>query len=108
MIQNEEDFIRKLEAAIENNLGDSSFGVNQLFEAVSMSQMQVYRKLKASVNQTPSQFIRRYRLEVGKERLKHTHKTVAEIAYEVGFTDPNYFSRTFYQEFLITPSDYRN
>ena len=103
----ENAFLKKLEEAIEENLSDSSFGVSQLNSAVSMSQIQVYRKLKALTNQTPSQFIRHYRLKKGQELLKTSDKTVAEIAYEVGFVDPNYFSRTFTNEFSQTPTKYR-
>lgn len=104
----EEAFIKKLKDSIEEHLSDSKFGVNQLSNAVSMSQMQVYRKLKVLTNQTPSQFIRNYRLQKGKELLSSSDNTIAEIAYEVGFTDPNYFSRTFTKEFTQTPTEYRH
>ena len=100
-------FIEKLENAIEKHLGDSTFGVNQLYKTVSVSQMQGYRKLKALTGQTPSQFIRNFRLLKGKALLTSTDKTVAEIAYEVGFTDPNYFSRAFQKAFSQSPTEYR-
>ncbi|MEM9887202.1 MAG: helix-turn-helix domain-containing protein [Bacteroidota bacterium] len=100
-------FIKKVEAAIEANLDDPDFGVHQLYEAVSMSQMQVYRKLKALVDQTPSEFIRLYRLQKGRDLLKTTDRTVSEVAYDVGFTDPNYFSRAFQKIYGLTPSEYR-
>lgn len=103
----EDAFVKKLKNAIEENFSDSSFGVGQLNNVASMSQMQVYRKLKELVNQTPSQFIRNFRLLKGQELLKTSNKTVAEIAYEVGFMDPNYFSRIFTKEFSQTPSEYR-
>ena len=66
--------------------------------------MQVYRKLKALTNRTPSQFIRSIRLQKAMKLLKSTDLTVSEIAYDVGFTDPNYFSRTFLEEYGIRPS----
>ena len=100
-------FLQRLEEAIEANLNDSSFGVNELYEAVSMSQMQVYRKLKSVNGQTPSDVIRNYRLKKGRELLKTTDKTIAEIAYEVGFSDPNYFSRAFRKEFRQSPRSFR-
>ena len=103
----EDAFIKKLKDTIEENLGDSTFGTSQLYHAVSMSQMQVYRKLKTLTNQTPSQFIRSHRLQKGKELLRTSDKTIAEIAYEVGFMDPNYFSRVFMKEFTQTPTEYR-
>ncbi|MCB0665936.1 MAG: helix-turn-helix domain-containing protein [Saprospiraceae bacterium] len=108
MKPHEDDFVQKLKNAIEENLSDSTFDVNRLNNAVSMSQMQVYRKLKALINKTPSQFIRNYRLQKAQELLKTSDKTIAEIAYEVGFTDPNYFSRAFTKLFSQTPTDYRD
>lgn len=100
-------FIQKLNDAMEANFEDATFGVNELYEAVAMSQMQVYRKLKSLVGKTPSQFIRDYRLLKAKALLKQTDKTIAEIAYEVGFTDPNYFSRAFQKTHLQSPSNFR-
>lgn len=104
----EEQFIDRLRAAVQAELSDSEFGVPQLAQSVSMSQMQVYRKLKAITNQTPSQFIRSIRLEAGRALLGTPDLTIAEIAYDVGFSDPNYFSRTFQQQFGASPSDYRS
>ena len=101
------DFIQKLNEAMEKNFEDATFGVNELYDAVAMSQMQVYRKLKSLAGKTPSQFIRDYRLLKAKTLLKQTDKTIAEIAYEVGFTDPNYFSRAFQKTYFQSPSDFR-
>lgn len=103
----EDAFIAKLNAILEHRLTDSEFGVPELAEAAAMTQMQVYRKLKALTNKTPSQFIRSARLRRAVELLKTTQLNVSEIAYEVGFSDPNYFSRTFHQEFGCPPAQYR-
>lgn len=103
----ENAFLKKLELAMEENLYDSTFGVSQLSESVAMSQIQLYRKLKDLKNQSPSHFIRNYRLQKGLNLLKTSDKTVSEIAYDVGFADPNYFSRIFTKEFSQTPTDYR-
>jgi signal transduction histidine kinase/DNA-binding response OmpR family regulator len=100
----EEAFLQKLHEQIQRNLSDTEFGVPQLADAVHLSQMQLYRKLKALTGKTPSQFIRSYRLEKGLELLKAGQLTVAEVAYEVGFSDPSYFSRTFQKEFKRNPS----
>jgi signal transduction histidine kinase/ligand-binding sensor domain-containing protein/CheY-like chemotaxis protein len=100
----ERAFLEKLEAIVQQHLGETGFGVPQLAEALHMSQMQVYRKLKALTGRTPSQFIRSFRLQKGKELLHTTDLTISEIAYEVGFSDPNYFSRTFHHEFKVSPN----
>ncbi|MEM9261294.1 MAG: response regulator, partial [Bacteroidota bacterium] len=100
-------FLHELEAAVEERLDDPDFGVPLLAAAVTMSQSQVYRKLKALVGKTPSQFIRSVRLRRGRELLTDPARNVSEIAYEVGFADPNYFTRTFNEEFGSSPSDWR-
>lgn len=101
-------FLEKLTKVVQANLENPDFGVPQLAEAVLMSQMQVYRKLKALTGQTGSQFIRSLRLQRGRELLQTTDLTISEIAYDVGYSDPNYFSRTFHQEFKKPPSDFRS
>ena len=72
-----------------------------------MSKIQVYRKLKALIGKTPSVFIRNIRLQKGKELLENSNLTISEIAYDIGFGDPNYFSRTFQKEFGKSPSAIR-
>ena len=99
-------FLQKLWEHILVNLSDAEFGVVQLADAIPMSQMQLYRKLKALTGKTPSQFIRSYRLQQGLELLQKGELIISEIAYEVGFTDPSYFSRVFHKEFGKSPSDF--
>ncbi|MGH1436917.1 MAG: ATP-binding protein [Lewinella sp.] len=104
----EDTFLQKLHEHIHAQLNNSEFGVPQLAAASHLSQMQLYRKLKALTGKTPSQFIRSYRLNQGLELLKEGQLTVSEVAYEVGFSDPSYFSRTFQKEFRKNPSGFLN
>lgn len=99
-------FLQKLRDHLQIHLSDAEFGVAQLADVIPMSQMQLYRKLKALTGKTPSQFIRSYRLQKGLELLKQEELNISEIAYEVGFTDPSYFSRVFQKEFGKSPSDF--
>lgn len=71
---------------------------------MDLSQVQLYRKLKALTGLTPVQFIRHLRLEKAKHLLKTTDLHVSEVAYDVGFSDPAYFSRIFQKEFKVSPS----
>jgi len=100
-------FLNKLQVVIEENLTNNQFGVPELAKGVQMSEMQVYRKLKALTDKTPSVFIRNIRLQKGKELLQNSDLTISEIAYDIGFSDPNYFSRTFQKEFGKSPTDFR-
>lgn len=103
----EQQFLNKLEKVVLDHLSEVAFSVPEFAKAVNMSQMQVYRKLKALTSQTPSQFIRRVRLDKGREMIVSTDLNISEIAYEVGFSDPNYFTRSFQKEFKLTPTEAR-
>ena len=102
----EDIFLQKLQEQIQIHISDAQFGVPHLAAAVHLSQMQLYRKLKALTDKTPSQFIRSYRLQRALELLQVGKLNVSEIAYDVGFSDPSYFSRMFHKEFGKSPSKF--
>ena len=104
----EDSFLKKLREVVATHLDDPNFDVPQLCQAAHLSNMQVNRKLKALTDKTPSRFIRSVRLHKAKELLQTSELNISEIAYEVGFSDPNYFSRAFHKEFGKAPSEYRN
>lgn len=104
----EDEFLQKVRAVVQDHLHDSHFNVPQLADLLHLSHIQLYRKLKALLDQTPSQFIRTTRLQKAAELLKNPELNISEIAYDVGFSDPNYFSRAFQQTFGKSPSDFRN
>ena len=97
-------FLGKIRTVIEENLSDSNLGMLQLSQAVSLSHTQVYRKLKAITGENPTHYIRKMRLQHGFKLLSTTEMNISEVAYETGFTDPNYFSRSFSEEFGFPPS----
>jgi signal transduction histidine kinase/DNA-binding response OmpR family regulator len=107
MSAQEVDFIDKLRTIVEDNIDDSALSIAILCESVNLSHTQLYRKLKALTNKTPSQFIRSIRLAKAKELLANSTLNISEIAYQVGFNNPNYFSRAFQQEFGTAPSSLR-
>lgn len=100
-------FLEKLNEFIEKNLIEADFSMANLSAFLNMSQVQVYRKIKSLTNQTPTQYIRAKRLDKAVNLLKTTSLNISEIAYQVGYSDPNYFSRTFHKEFGRTPSSFR-
>jgi signal transduction histidine kinase/CheY-like chemotaxis protein/ligand-binding sensor domain-containing protein len=104
----EDKFIQKLQGIIHDNIGDAEFGVSELGKAAMMSHIQLYRKLKALTDKTPSIFIRSIRLQKAMDLLKNSNLNISEIAYDVGFSDPNYFSKTFHQEFGKPPRSIRD
>jgi AraC-like DNA-binding protein len=88
-------------------MDDTDLSINDLCRAVKLSHAHLYRKLKALTNQTPVQLIRYIRLQKAKGLLENSEMNISEIAYAVGFTDPNYFSRIYHKEMGITPSETR-
>jgi CheY-like chemotaxis protein/two-component sensor histidine kinase len=103
----EDAFLQKARKAVEEHLADDSFDIHQLCRLLAMSRAQLHRKLTALTGRSASHFIRSIRLHRAKILLASTDQTVAEIAYEVGFRDPNYFTRTFMEEFGVAPSGMR-
>jgi AraC-like DNA-binding protein len=71
-----------------------------------LSRSQVWRKLKALTNQTVTEFIRKHRLRAAALLLPRQSGTVSEIAYQVGFESLSYFSKAFYEEYGVFPSEY--
>jgi AraC-like DNA-binding protein len=73
---------------------------------VGMSRMQLFRKLKALTDQAPGDFIRIMRLKRAAEMLTQGAGNIAEVAFQVGFQDPSYFTKSFQKQFGQTPSEF--
>lgn len=102
------DFSSKLLDTIQKMYKDSDLDVYAFADAMGMSRSLLNEKIQQALGQSIAQFIRTYRLNVAKEMICNgTNKdmNISEIAYEVGFNDPKYFTRCFTQEFNATPSD---
>lgn len=102
----DDKFMKKVLEVIESNLANQLFGVEPLADAVAMSAVQLYRKLKAITGKTPNEVIREVRLERAASMLQKQMGTVAVVAYQVGFNNLSYFSKCFKEKFGSTPSDY--
>lgn len=98
-------FIVRFKDVVEKRLSDSTLSVDDLAAAMNLSRVQLYRKVKAISGSSPVELLRTARLNRGYQLLIQTNKTVSEIAYEIGFTAPSYFTRCFKNEFGISPSD---
>lgn len=101
----EDEFLRTIQTTILDRLDDPELNVDDLAKAVFLSHTQMYRKLKALTGKTPTLFMRSIRLQKGRELLLTTNQSVTEVAFQVGFNDPNYFSRVFQKEFSVLPSE---
>lgn len=102
----DELFIKKALKCVEENMSDSNFQVHDLAQELGVSKAQLYRKLKGIVGQSANEFIRTVRLKRAAQMLKEGQQTIAEITYEVGFNDLQYFRYCFKEQFGVNPSDY--
>ena len=100
-------FAEQLNEAIHKNMSNPNLKMDDLGEEMGLSRVQLYRKVKAITGQTPVELLRQMRLQQAYALLTSTTKTVAEIAYEVGFGTPGYFSTCFKKQFGKYPTDLR-
>jgi signal transduction histidine kinase/ligand-binding sensor domain-containing protein/DNA-binding response OmpR family regulator len=99
-------FVQQVLESIERNMANPTYGVEDLGRDVAMSRTQLYRKLKAVSGQSANEFIRAIRLKRAAQLLIQGELTIAQITYEVGFTDLPYFRECFKKLFGVTPSAY--
>jgi AraC-like DNA-binding protein len=102
-----DNFLTVARSIVDANYDDESFGCPALCDALKMSRSHVHRKLNVEVNLSTSDFIRQIRLEKAKELLVNTNHSIYEVALKVGYTDANYFSRSFSKIYGIPPSQCR-
>ena len=102
----EEDFLQKVVGIIEANIVEPKLSVEFLAEECSMSRATFYRKVESMLGESPSDFIRTYRLKKAAQLLKNTNLYISEVAYQTGFRNPKYFTQVFQKEFGTTPTDY--
>ena len=101
----DEQFIKKLTQVIDENLKDEDFGASELAAQLGMSRVTLYRKVKTIIKKSVAEFIRETRLKRAYEMLHKKTGTVSEIAYDVGFSHPQYFNKCFQDYYGVTPGD---
>lgn len=104
----EQDFLRKLNRLIESNIDNSAYTVEDLSNDLSISRVQLYRKVKAILGISVSDHINNIRLDKAKELIVNSNKNISEIAYAVGYSSPNYFSTIFKNKFGVSPKDFKS
>lgn len=103
----EERFVRRAREAVKQHIDAPEFGPQELADAVALSYVQCYRRLRNEVEKTPSRFIRSVRLEHAAELLRNGAESIQSVASAVGFNSASYFTRCFHEEMGQTPSSYQ-
>jgi DNA-binding response OmpR family regulator/two-component sensor histidine kinase len=105
--QIEDAFITKLIETIHAHIDDSEFGIMQTARVMTLSRAQLHNKIKALTGRSTGLYIRYIRLLQAHKLLDNPDLNISEIAYDVGFKDPAYFTRCFKEEFGKAPSEFR-
>lgn len=109
MVQKEERmteqlFLEKIYVLLDKNISDFQFKVEDIGKSIGLSRVQLYRKIKDATGYSPNELLRIYRLRKAKKLLSTTDRGIAEIAYEVGFSSPSYFTKCFREYYKESPT----
>ena len=106
LLNDDERLMKHVLQVIEDRMSDSAFNVSQLCEDTGIGSKRLLRMLKKQTGQTPVNFIRQIRLKKAALLLQQKKFTVTEVMYMIGFSHPSYFTRSFTEEFGISPKAY--
>ena len=102
----DEQFLSNLYKAIEKNISNPDFHIENLSKEIGMSRASLYRKIKALTDLSANEFIKKFRLQVAQKYLRETDLSISEISYKTGFNNPAYFTNCFKKEYKMSPSKY--
>lgn len=105
--ERDKDFLKSIIEAIEKNISDSTFGVEELSSKLGLSSSHFYRRLKQLTGQVPNVYLRNFRLQRAAELFKSNKGyNVAEVMYQIGIESNSYFSTAFKKLHGVSPSEY--
>lgn len=105
--QIDRSFMQKFTAYVETHYARQDFQVTDLCHEMNLSRSQLYRKVKALLGESIIDYVQQVRLEKARELLLEGKLPVAEIAYQVGYSSPDYFSTVFRSRYGVAPSQVR-
>ena len=103
----DEKLIQKAIQYVEGNISRCELSVEELSRELGMSRVHLYKKLLSITGKSPIEFIRVIRLKRAAQLLRQSQQNISEVAYQVGFNNPKYFSKYFKEEFGVLPSTYQ-
>lgn len=104
----DKELMLRITRIIHENIDNEALSLDFIASESALSKMQLYRKMKELIGQTPTEYIRSFRLRQAERLLKSTNKTVQEIMYSCGFNNKAYFYREFAKKYHLTPGEYRS
>jgi DNA-binding response OmpR family regulator len=106
IVSEDEKFLKSAFDCIEKNITNYNFSVEELSRQMALSRVSLYKRMLALTGKTPVDCIRTVRLKRAVQLLEKSQLSIANIAYEVGFNNPTYFSKVFKDEYGTVPSEY--
>ena len=98
----------QLDAWLTGHLGDPKLNIDDFAESMGYGRTTFYKKVKRLVGVTPNEYIKKLRMNRAVELLGDDTLTISQVAYQIGISDPYYFSKMFKSYFGVTPSKYRS
>ncbi len=98
-------FLSEAKSIVLDHISNEQFGVSELADLMHMSRSSLLRKIKKQTHLSASQFIREIRLQKASALLLETELTASEISFEVGFSNPSYFTKCYREYYGYPPSE---
>lgn len=99
--------VAQLDSYIETHIGDTDLNVDKIAEALGYRRTNFYNKISALLGCSPKEYVRKHRIMRAADLLQDEKYTIAEVAYKLGFSSPQYMSSVFKAYYGISPSDYQ-
>lgn len=107
IIDADQKMMEQLMKFLEGQISNADLRIEDMADAVCMGRTVFYSKLRSIVGMSPSDFLRRLRMQRAEVLIVRSQQTVSQIAYAVGYSDPKYFAKCFKKDTGMTPSEYR-
>jgi signal transduction histidine kinase/ligand-binding sensor domain-containing protein/DNA-binding response OmpR family regulator len=102
----DQKFLQKAVSVINEHISDTTFGVEVFAEKMNVSRSLIFKKINSLTGEPPIELIKRIRLNKAASLIGKDFGNISEIALEVGFSNPSYFSECFKKQFGVAPSNY--
>lgn len=109
LLQNRSDevFLEKAVKIVQQNLSDPELSYHAFVKTLGVGKTQLYNRINKISGQSINIFIRTIRLKIAAKLIHEGSMTFSEISYEVGFSDPNYFSKCFKKQYGMSPKAFQ-
>jgi len=103
----DKEFLELATNAVEENLTNPDFGTTSWSKMLGIGRTRLFNRIKHITGMTPNDYILYIKMNKSTLLLSDHTLTIAEVAYQLGFSNPAYFSKCFKKQFGVTPVDYR-